>query len=65
MKSRCFTLIPKVKMVKIVINGLDYSIQKKLVNQQLLDMGQHTKRVRKIEQLRAEKEIIRKGICKE
>ena len=49
-------------MVKIVINGLDYSIQKKLVNQQLLDMGQHTKRVRQIEQLRAEKEIIRKGI---
>ena len=28
MKSRCFTPIPEVEMVKIVINGLDYSIRK-------------------------------------
>ena len=62
MKSKCFTPIPKVEIVKIVIN---YSIRKKLVNQQFLDIAQLAKRVRQIEQLRDEKEIIRKGIRKE
>ena len=28
MKNKCFTPIPEVEMVKIVINGLDYSMQK-------------------------------------
>ena len=65
MKSKCFTPIPKVEIVKIVINGLNYSIRKKLVNQQFLDMAQLAKRVRQIEQLRAEKEIIKKRIGKE
>ena len=35
------------------------------MNQQLLDMAQLVERVRQIEQLRAKKEIIRKGIWKE
>ena len=65
MKSKCFTPIPKVEIVKIVINGLNYSIRKKLVNQQSLDMAQLAKRVTQIEQLRAEKEIIKKRIGEE
>ena len=52
-------------MVKIVINGLDYSIRKMLVKHQFLDMAQLTERVRQIKQLRAKKEIIRKVIRKE
>ena len=45
MKSKCFTLIIEVEMVKIVINGLDYSIREKLVNQQFLDMAQLTEKL--------------------
>ena len=33
MKNRCFTLILETEMVKIPMNGLDYGIKKKLVNQ--------------------------------
>ena len=39
MKNQCFTLIPKSEMAKMATNGLDYSIRKKLVNLQFLDLG--------------------------
>ena len=52
-------------MVKMVINGFEYNIRKKLVNQQFLDLVQLSDRVRQIESLRMEKEYIRKGVKKE
>ena len=61
----CFTPIPEVEMVKIVINVPDYNIKKKLVNQQFLDIAQLGEKVRQIKQLRDEKEIIRKVIRRE
>ena len=39
MKNRCFTPIPEAKVVKMAMNGLDYGIRKKLVNQQFLDLA--------------------------
>ena len=38
MKNRCFTPIPEYEMVKMATNGLHYSIRKKLVNLQFLDL---------------------------
>ena len=52
-------------MVKMVINGLEQNIRKKLVNQQFLDLAQLFDRVRQIESLRVEKEYIKKGVRKE
>ena len=54
MKARCFTQIPEHELVQMVAAGLDYSIRKKLVNQQLRDMAQLADRVRQIEQLQAD-----------
>ena len=45
----------------MVAAGLDYSIRKKLINQQLRDMAQLADRVRQIEQLQSEKDKIRKS----
>ena len=40
----------------MAMNGLDYGIRKKLVNQQFLDLAQLADKVRQIRQLRAKKE---------
>ena len=40
----------------MAMNGLDYGIRKKLVNQQFLDLAQLADKVRQIGQLRAKKE---------
>ena len=40
MKNRCFTLILELEIVKMAINGLNYSIKKKLVNLQFLNLAQ-------------------------
>ena len=58
MRNRCFTPIPESEMVKMVANGLDFNIRKKLVNQQFLDLTQLAEKVRQIEQLKAKKERI-------
>nr|KYP38587.1 hypothetical protein KK1_040155 [Cajanus cajan] len=60
LKSRCYTNIPEHELVKIAATGLDFSIRKKLVNEQLRDMAQLAEKVRRIEQIRAEKERLRK-----
>ena len=44
----------------MAINGLDYDVRKKLVNQQFLDLSQLADKVRQIEQLRREKERLRR-----
>ena len=46
MKNRCFTPILELEMVKMVANGLDYNIRKKLVNLQFLDLTQLIEKVR-------------------
>ena len=61
MKAKCFTQIPEHELVQMVAAGLDYSIRKKLINQQLRDMAQLADRVRQIEQLQSEKDKIRKS----
>ena len=43
-------------MAKITTNGLDYSIRKKLVDLQFLDLAQLVEKVQQIEQLKMEKE---------
>uniref|UniRef100_A0A151UHK3 Retrotransposon gag domain-containing protein n=1 Tax=Cajanus cajan TaxID=3821 RepID=A0A151UHK3_CAJCA len=58
--SRCYTNIPEHELVKIAATGLDSSIRKKLVNEKLRDMAQLAEKVRRIEQIRAEKERLRK-----
>lgn len=30
MKSRCFTQVPEYNLVEMVVDGLDYSVRKKL-----------------------------------
>ena len=65
MKSKCFTPIPKAKMVKMVINGLQSNIRKKLVRQQFPNLAQLSDRVRWIENFRMGKEYIRKDVNKE
>jgi len=55
LKARCFTQIPEHKLVKMVAGDLDYSIMKKLDNQDLRDMAQLSDRVEQVERLRAEK----------
>ncbi|XP_027337413.1 uncharacterized protein LOC113851132 [Abrus precatorius] len=60
MRSRCFTQIPEYELVQVAIGGLEYSIRKKLINQQLRDMSQLATRVRQIEQLKAEKFVPKK-----
>ena len=58
MKNRSFTPIPESMMVKMATNGLDYSIRKKLVNLQFLNLAQLAEKVRQIEQLKVEKDKI-------
>ena len=70
MKYKYFTPIPEAEMVKIVINGLDYNIRKRLINQEFLDLAQVADKVRQIEKLKMEEERIerekfRKAIRKE
>jgi len=43
------------KLVKMAVDGLDYSIRKKLNTQYLRDMAQMADRVRLVERLKAEK----------
>ena len=56
MKSWCYTQIPKHEFIRMTIVGLDFSIWKKLVNEQVRDMAQLADRVRRIEQIKYEKE---------
>ena len=55
MKSRCYTQILEHELFRMTTLGLDFSIQKKLVNQQVKDMAQLANRVRRIEQIKYEK----------
>ena len=57
--------IPEAEISQMVINGLENNIRKKLVSKQFLDLTQLFDRVRQIENLRMEKENIRKGVKKE
>nr|KYP53627.1 Retrovirus-related Pol polyprotein from transposon opus [Cajanus cajan] len=60
LKSRCYTNVPEHELVKIAAIGLNFSIRKKLVNEQLRDMAQLAEKVRRIEQIKLEKERLRK-----
>ncbi|XP_050908604.1 uncharacterized protein LOC127122283 [Lathyrus oleraceus] len=60
LKSRCFTQVPENELVKMV-DGLDYSIRKKLDTQYMGDLAQLADRLRQIERLKAEKAKIDKG----
>nr|KYP38879.1 Pro-Pol polyprotein [Cajanus cajan] len=60
LKSRCYTNIPEHELVRIAATGLDFSIRKKLVNEQLRDMAQLAEKVRRIEQIKLEKERLGK-----
>nr|KYP70906.1 hypothetical protein KK1_010146 [Cajanus cajan] len=60
LKSRCYTNIPEHELVRIAATGLDFSIRKKLVNEQLRDMAQLAEKVRRIEQIKLEKEKLMK-----
>ena len=55
MKSRCYTQIPEYELVWMAAAGLDFSIQKKLVNQQFRDITQLAKRVKRIEKIKYKK----------
>ncbi|RYR30167.1 hypothetical protein Ahy_B01g054995 [Arachis hypogaea] len=48
MRNRCCTSVPDSKIVKIAINGLEFGIRKKLVNQHYHDMTQLTEYVRQM-----------------
>ncbi|XP_050875734.1 uncharacterized protein LOC127079396 [Lathyrus oleraceus] len=65
LKSRCFTIVPKHKLVEMAAGGLDYSISKKLDTQYLRDMAQLADRVRQVERLKAEKARANKNYKKE
>ena len=39
LKNSCYTSLLKAKVVKMALNGLNYSIRKKLINQQFLDLA--------------------------
>ncbi|MED6216256.1 hypothetical protein PIB30_005844 [Stylosanthes scabra] len=56
MRNQCFTPIPETEVVKMEINGLEFNIRKKVVNQQFLDLAQLAKNVQQIEKLNKEKE---------
>ena len=56
MKSQSYTQIPEYELVRMVVVGLDFSIQKKLVNQLVRDMAQLVERVKRIEQIKYKKE---------
>ena len=56
MKSQCYTQIPEHELVRMVVTGLDFSIRMALVNRQVRDMAQLANRVRRIEQIKFEKE---------
>ena len=49
MKYQCYT-----QLVRMAFAGLDFSIRKKMVNQQVRDMTQLVERVRRIEQIKYE-----------
>jgi len=60
LKSWCYTQFSEYELVRMVVAGLDFSIWKKLVNQQVRDMEQLADTVRRIEnkiQERNEKNI--------
>ena len=61
MKNRCFTPVPEAEVVEMAMNGLDYKVRKKIVNQQFFELAQLVEKFRQIEQLRAEKERINEG----
>lgn len=56
LKTRCFTQLPKHKLVWMVVGGLEYFIRKELVNQKLRDMAHLVDKVWRIEQLKFKKE---------
>nr|KYP41306.1 hypothetical protein KK1_037326 [Cajanus cajan] len=60
LKSRCYTNILEHELVKIAATGLDFSIRKKLVNEQLRDMAQLAEKIRRIEQIKLGKERLKK-----
>ena len=55
MKYQCYT-----QLVRMAFAGLDFSIRKKMVNQQVRDMTQLVERVRRIEQIKYETEMHRR-----
>ncbi|XP_050889372.1 uncharacterized protein LOC127094601 [Lathyrus oleraceus] len=55
LKARRFTQVLEHELVEIAVEGLDYSIRKKLDTQYLRDMAQLADRVQCIERLKAEK----------
>jgi hypothetical protein len=55
LKSRCPTPIPEVELVKMAVRGLDYQVKKKVLNHHIIDMAQLADRVRRVENLYAEK----------
>lgn len=65
MKSRCFTQGPEHYLVEMAVNGLDYSIRKKLDTQYLRDMTQLINMVRQVEHLKAEKARSNRHLKKE
>ena len=56
MKSCCYIQILEYELVRTAAAGLDFSIRMKLINQQVRDMAQLVERVRRIEQIKYEKE---------
>lgn len=60
MKSRYYTQITEHELVWMVAVRLEFSICKKLVNKKIRDMTQLVEKVRRIEQIKYEKERNRK-----
>ena len=55
LKSRCFTQVSEHELVEMALDGLDYSIRKKLDTQYLRDMAYLADWVWQVERLKAEK----------
>ncbi|RYR57839.1 hypothetical protein Ahy_A05g023518 [Arachis hypogaea] len=64
MKNRCFTSVSESEVVKMVVNGLEFGVKKKLEDQQYHDMTQLVENIRQIKQLKVEKETKYKEVIK-
>ena len=60
MKSKCYTQIHEHELLWMAIVVLEFFIHKKLLNQQIRDMEQLKKKVRRIEQIKYKKEKNKK-----
>ncbi|MED6224680.1 hypothetical protein PIB30_086415 [Stylosanthes scabra] len=56
MRNKYFTPVPEPEIVKMAMNGFDFNVRKKLVNEKFLDLAQLAERVTQIEKLNKEKE---------